>query len=118
VFSGSRVELGNATLVAAYCYFIGGDHNPLDVEASVTEQGSRSAGIRVGEKCWFGAGVKVLDGVSIGRSSIIGAGAVVTRDVPEYAVAVGLPAKIIRDRRTGHPGPAGDADRAKQPAPA
>jgi len=103
VFSGSRVTLGNDTLVAAYCYFIGGDHNPLDIEASVTRQGSRSEGITVGEKCWFGAGVKVLDGVTIGRNSIVGAGAVVTKPVPDYALAVGIPAKTIRDRRQSGP---------------
>ncbi len=101
VFSGSRVVLGDDTLVAAYCYFIGGDHNPVDVDASVTQQGSRSAGIAVGEKCWFGAGVKVLDGVVIGRNSIVGAGAVVTQSIPEYAVAVGVPARVVRDRRAG-----------------
>ncbi len=99
LFSGSRVTLGNDTLVAAYCYFIGGDHNPLDIEASVTKQGSRSEGISVADKCWFGAGVKVLDGVTIGRNCIVGAGAIVTRSVPEYAVAVGMPAKVVRDRR-------------------
>ena len=100
LFSGSRVELGADTLVAAYCYFIGGDHDPQDIEASVTEQGSRSEGIAVGPKCWFGAGVKVLDGVTIGGHAIVGAGAVVTRDIPDYAIAVGLPARVVRDRRT------------------
>ncbi len=109
VFSGSRVTLGDDTLVAAYCYFIGGDHAPTDIEASVTEQGSRSAGITVGEKCWFGAGVKVLDGITVGAHSIIGAGAVVTRDVPAYAVAVGLPARVVRDRRAGPARPAAPA---------
>lgn len=103
IFSGSQVTLGNGTLVAAYCYFIGGDHDPQDVEASVTEQGSRSAGIEVGENCWFGAGVKTLDGMSVGRNSIIGAGAVITKPLPAYSVAVGIPAKVIRDRRqTNH----------------
>ena len=99
VFSGSRVTLGNDTLVAAYCYFIGGDHDPQDVEASVTRQAARSQGIAVGEKCWFGAGVKVLDGIKIGHNCILGAGAVVTKSIPDYAVAVGVPAKPIRDRR-------------------
>lgn len=99
VFSGSRVTLGADTLVAAYCYFIGGDHNPQDIDASVTQQGSRSQGITIGEKCWFGAGVKVLDGLTVGNNSIVGAGAVVTRDVPAYAVAIGIPARVVRDRR-------------------
>ena len=108
VFSGSRVTLGNDTLVAAYCYFIGGDHDPRDIESAVTRQASRSVGIDVGEKCWFGAGVKVLDAVTVGRNSIIGAGAVVIKSVPAYAVAVGIPARQIRDRR-----PAGQNEESK-----
>ena len=55
----------------------------------------------MGEDSWFGAGAKVLDGVKIGAHSIIGTGAVVTKDIPEYSIAVGLPAKVIRDRRAG-----------------
>ncbi len=99
IFSGSRVTLGNDTLIAAYSYLIGGDHDPQNIEESVTTQGSRSIGIEVGEKCWFGAGVKILDGLRIGRHCIIGAGAVVTRDIPEYAIATGIPARVLRDRR-------------------
>lgn len=100
VFSGSRVTLGAGTLVAAYCYFIGGDHD-ADLGEEIVNQGASSRGIEVGANCWFGAGVKVLDGVKIGDHSMFGAGAVVTRDIPEYAVAVGLPARVVRDRRVG-----------------
>ena len=99
VFSGSRVEIGSDTLVAAYCYFVGGDHAADDAEAALTEQGSRSRGIAVGPNGWFGAGAIVLDGTKVGANAIVGAGAVVTKDVPDYAVAVGMPAKQIRDRR-------------------
>lgn len=103
VFSGSRVEIGCDTLVAAYCYFVGGDHDASKADVGLTEQGSRSRGIRVGANCWFGAGVIVLDGVAIGAGAIVGAGAVVTRDVPDYAVSVGVPARQVRDRRQpGH----------------
>jgi len=100
VFSGSRVEIGDGTLVAAYCYFVGGDHDSDSVGAPVTEQGSTSHGIRVGEGAWFGAGAKVLDGHAVGAHAILGAGAIVTTDIPDYAVAVGAPARVIRDRRT------------------
>ncbi|MBI2437405.1 MAG: acyltransferase [Lentisphaerae bacterium] len=103
VFSGSRVVLGADTLVAAYCYFIGGDHAPQDVAASVTQQGARSLGIEIGQRCWFGAGVKLLDGITVGENAIIGAGAVVTRPVPAYAVAMGVPARVVRDRRQPKP---------------
>ena len=100
VFSGSRVAVGAGTLLAAYSYLIGGDH-VAELDEDVVRSGSTSHGIEVGENCWFGAGAKVLDDVKIGAHSIIGTGAVVTQDIPEYSIAVGLPAKVIRDRRAG-----------------
>ncbi len=99
VFSGSRVHVGKETLIAAYCYLIGGGHNTDNIGEAINKQGSVSHGIEVGENCWLGAGVKVLDKVNVGSHSILGAGAVVTRDIPEYAVAIGVPAKVFRDRR-------------------
>jgi acetyltransferase-like isoleucine patch superfamily enzyme len=99
IFSASSVSLGANTLVAAYCYFIGGGHDYDSPEIPVLEQGRSSSGIRVAEDAWFGAGAKIMDGVAVGRHSIAGAGAVVTADIPEYAVAVGVPAKVVRDRR-------------------
>ncbi|MCA1809907.1 MAG: acyltransferase [Lentisphaerae bacterium] len=99
VFSGNRVVIGADTLVAAYCYFIGGDHASADAGAAINRQGTTARGITVGPSCWFGAGVKVLDGLTVGSDCIVGAGAVVTKDIPDYAVAVGLPARVIRDRR-------------------
>ena len=101
VFSGNRVVLGADTLVAAYCYFIGGDHASADAGAAINRQGTTARGINIGPRCWFGAGAKILDGVAVGNDSIIGAGAVAIRDVPAYAVAVGIPARVARDRRAG-----------------
>lgn len=99
IFSAGTVTLGTNTLVAAYCYFVGGGHDYARTDVPILEQGRCARGIRVGEDAWFGAGVKILDGVTIGRHSIMGAGAVVTEDIPEYAVAVGAPAKVVKDRR-------------------
>ncbi|MDJ0595884.1 MAG: DapH/DapD/GlmU-related protein, partial [Pleurocapsa sp. MO_226.B13] len=56
-------------------------------------------GITIGDNCWIGAGVNVLDGVKIDRDSIIGAGAVVTKSVPEFSIAVGVPGKILKNRK-------------------
>lgn len=99
LFSGSLVRLGPHCLVAAYCYFIGGDHSASELDKTIYEQNSKSFGISVGANCWFGADVKVQDKVTIGDHCVIGTGAVVTKDLPEYSVAVGIPAKAIRDRR-------------------
>jgi acetyltransferase-like isoleucine patch superfamily enzyme len=99
VFSASQVVLGKSSLVAAYCYFIGGGHDYDDPTTSVLDQGRNSIGIQAGEGSWFGAGAKILDGVNIGAHAIVGANSVVTRDVPDYAVAAGTPAEVKRDRR-------------------
>ncbi len=98
LFSASRVRIGAGTLLAAYTYVIGGDHDFSDPSKSILEQGRKSDGVTVGEGAWLGAGCKVLDGVTIGDKAIIGAGAVVTRDVPAQAVAVGVPAKLVSTR--------------------
>jgi acetyltransferase-like isoleucine patch superfamily enzyme len=95
VFSASRVTIGREALIAAYCYLIGGDHEPGGSSDSVLAQGRRSTGITVGEGAWLGAGVKVLDGVSVGARAVVGAGAVVRQDVPAGATAVGVPARVL-----------------------
>ncbi|MBW4484852.1 MAG: hypothetical protein KME14_20135 [Tildeniella torsiva UHER 1998/13D] len=62
--------------------------------------GSSEKGITIEDKCWIGSGAKILDGVTIGYGSAVGAGAVVTKDIPPYSVAVGVPAKVLENRRT------------------
>ena len=98
VFSASQVKVGADTLLAAYCYVIGGDHESADPTTPVMAQARRSKGVTVGDGVWMGAGAKILDGVTIGSHAIVGAGAVVRVDVPEYAVAAGRPARIVGTR--------------------
>ena len=104
LFSASRVRVGRNTLIAAYCYLIGGDHDYANPELPVLEQGRRSAGVDVGEGAWLGAGAKVLDGITIGNRAIVGAGAVVRESVSEGSIAVGVPARIV-GHRDGAPRP-------------
>ena len=98
VFSASHVEIGPQALLAAYTYVIGGDHQPDDPSRSVLEQSRSSTGIRIGAGVWLGAGAKVLDGIEIGEAAIVGAGAVVRESIPARAVAVGVPARVVRLR--------------------
>jgi acetyltransferase-like isoleucine patch superfamily enzyme len=66
------------------------------------DQGVYSTGpVILGEDVWLGAGVIILGGIRIGKGSIIGAGSVVTRDIPEYSIAVGVPARVVKVR-AGH----------------
>src|SRR4051794_9272887 len=98
IFSASTVTIGRDTLIAAYCYLIGGDHDFSDPSQPIVAQARRSSGVTVGEGAWLGAGAKILDGVAIGDRAIIGAGAVVREAVPPGAIAVGIPAKIVGHR--------------------
>jgi len=98
VFSASRVTIGRDTLLAAYCYVIGGDHDFSDPSVPILAQGRRSSGVSIGAGAWLGAGAKILDGVTIGDRAIVGAGAVVREAVPEGAIAVGIPARVVGQR--------------------
>jgi len=98
IFSASRVVVGPSVLIAAYCYLIGGDHDFSDPSQPVLSQRRVSSGITLGAGAWLGAGAKVLDGVTIGERAIVGAGAVVRTAVPDGAVAVGVPARVVSQR--------------------
>jgi acetyltransferase-like isoleucine patch superfamily enzyme len=98
VFSASRVSIGADTLLAAYCYVIGGDHDWSDPAAAVLAQGRTSDGVTIGAGAWLGAGAKILDGVAVGDRAIVGAGAVVREAVPAGAIAVGIPARVVGQR--------------------
>ena len=98
VFSASQVTIGRDTLLAAYCYVIGGDHDFSDPSRPVLEQSRSSAGVCIGAGAWLGAGAKLLDGVVVGDRAIVGAGAVVRDAVPAGAIAVGIPARVVGQR--------------------
>jgi acetyltransferase-like isoleucine patch superfamily enzyme len=104
VFSASRVRIGARTLLAAYCYVVGGDHEYKDSTRPVLEQGRTSKGVAIGAGAWLGAGVKVLDGAIIGDGAIVGAGAVVRGEIPASAIAVGMPARVVGSREPAVPG--------------
>jgi len=101
LLSETEINLGRYCFLAGHCYLVaGGNHSFDDVSRPIMFQPSISkGGIRIGDDVWLGAGVIVLDGATIGQGTVVGAGAVVTGLLPEFAVAVGSPARVIRDRR-------------------
>jgi acetyltransferase-like isoleucine patch superfamily enzyme len=72
-----------------------------DITRPIRLQESIPGKIVIEDDCWIGANVTITRDVTIGRGSVIGANSVVTRDIPEYSVAVGVPARVIRNRRSG-----------------
>lgn len=96
----SRVDIGREVLIAAYAYIVaGGNHRHDDLEVPILRQGVFSkGGVRIGDGAWLGARVTVLDGVCIGPGSIVGAHALVNRDLPSQVIAQGVPAVVARRR--------------------
>jgi acetyltransferase-like isoleucine patch superfamily enzyme len=93
------VKIGNNCLIGSQSGIYGNNHYYRDPNYIILEQGIVYHGIVIEDDCWLGCGVKVLDRVVIGRGSVIGAGAIVTKNIPAYSVAVGVPAKVIAQRR-------------------
>ena len=100
VFSASRVRVGKSVLIAAYTYLVGGDHLYDRIDIPVLEQGRTARGIDVDDNVWLGTHVVITDGSHVGRDAIIGAGAVVVGEIPAFAIATGIPARVVRDRRS------------------
>lgn len=73
-------------------------HNFERRDRLIKEQGNSSGPITIGDDVWLGAGVMIMPNVTIGTGAVIGAGSIVTKDVPEYAIAVGNPARVVKTR--------------------
>lgn len=99
IFSGSKVFIGENTLISAYVYIIGGGHDYSRVDIPILEQEKPSHGIKIERNCWIGAGAKVFDNVTIGEDTIIGAGAVVSKSIPAFSIAAGIPARVAKSRK-------------------
>lgn len=96
---GGRSVIGNDVMMGPDCIFYAQNHAYDRIDIPMNRQGFlEDRPVRVGDDVWFGARVIVLPGVTIGNHCIIGAGAVVTKDVPDYAVVGGNPARILRMR--------------------
>ncbi|MFF1879613.1 acyltransferase [Leifsonia sp. NPDC058230] len=93
------VRLGSGVRIGAHASVLGFNHS-TGVESPIHTQPTRSAGIVVDDDVWIGSSAIVLDGVHLGAHSVIGAGAVVTRDVEPWSIMAGNPARRVRDRRS------------------
>ena len=96
--SGRSIQIGKDCLIASHSSIYANNHIFSDPARKINEQDRSYQGIVIEDDCWLGSGVRVLDGVIIGRGSVVGAGAVVTKNIPSYSIAVGVPAKVIGQR--------------------
>ncbi|NJL78010.1 MAG: acyltransferase [Richelia sp. RM2_1_2] len=93
-----NIKIGKNCLIAAHSGLFANNHNFTDPFEYIAKQGITSKGIVIEDDCWLGHNVTVIDGVTIGKGCVIGAGSVVTKDIPPYSIAVGTPAKVVKSR--------------------
>ena len=92
------IHLADNARLAAYCHIYAFNHG-MKLAQTIHEQAVSSEGVYIGEDVWLGANVGVVDGVRIGNFAVVGMDSTVTRDVPDYAIVAGSPAKQMGDRR-------------------
>ena len=92
---GNNVNLAQGITVTAL------NHNFEDTSRRIDEQGISTKPVVIGDDVWIGANAVILPGVTIGRHVVVAAGAVVTKDVPDYSLVAGIPAKVIKQLAIG-----------------
>jgi acetyltransferase-like isoleucine patch superfamily enzyme len=92
------IEIGDGVMLAPNCAIYSYDHS-LDPGVPIRFQPPKTKGrIVIGEEAWLGFGTIVLSGVTIGKGAVIGAGSVVVNDIPDNAIAIGNPARVVKKR--------------------
>ena len=96
---GVTVNIGNNVMMGPDCLIMTKNHSFDDLSKPMINQGfTNEKPVTIGDDVWIGSRVIILSGVNIGSHSIIGAGSVVTHDVPKYGIVAGNPAKLIKFR--------------------
>ena len=90
------ISIGNDVWTGHHVYITDQNHGYEDITIPISKQSQPERAVSIGDGSWLGHGSVVLPGVTIGQHVVIGANSVVTKDIPDFSVAVGVPAKVIR----------------------
>lgn len=96
---GGELIIGDDVMMSPEVLVLTFNHNHANVDIPMDRQGFTYAKVVIEDDVWIGARVIILPGVTIGKGSIVGAGAVVTKDVPPYSIVGGVPAKVLKSRK-------------------
>lgn len=93
------ITIGNDVRIASNTSIVAFNHVFERLDKSIVSQGHSEKGIIIENDVWIGTGVRILDGVTIGESSVIGAGSVVTKNIAPFSIVAGVPARVIKVRK-------------------
>lgn len=93
-----RIVIGKNVMFGPKCSLFAENHVFSNTDNSIKSQGVQQKGITIEDDCWIGSNVIILDGVTIGKGSVIGAGTLVSKDVPAGSVVVDKREKMVRER--------------------
>jgi len=93
-----QIVIGNDVMIAPRVYILDVNHRFTNRLIPISKQGYDTEPVFIGDGVWIGTGAVVTKGVKIGEGAIIGANAVVTCNIPAYTIAVGMPARVIKER--------------------
>lgn len=94
LFGMGEIELGRDVMVSPHVVITSVEHPITDISSPMYSQPRLYGKVTVGDDVYIGSGAVITPGVTIGRGAVVGAGAVVTKDIPEYSIAVGVPARV------------------------
>ena len=106
------IKIGHGVMIGPNTVIRASNHTTARTDMDIWQQAHTGGSITIGDDVWIGANVVIVAGVTIGSHVVVAAGAVVTRDIADYVLAAGVPARSIRDRRTPDP----DNASSSQPA--
>jgi acetyltransferase-like isoleucine patch superfamily enzyme len=92
------IDIGQNVIMGPGVRIFSENHNYADVSIPIRLQGESRRGVKIGDDCWIGASVTIVDGVSLGEGSIVAAGAVVTKSFPARSILAGVPGRLIGER--------------------
>lgn len=98
LYGHGGLTIGNSVRIAAHTVIIPSNHKFQDKSLPIYKQGHSMKGIIIEDDVWIGANCTILDGVILGKGSVIGAGSVVTKSIPSFSIAVGVPARVLSKR--------------------
>ncbi len=98
LYGHGNIDIGDDTLIAMGCSIVSANHDVPAADQLIRLQPDVAKSIIIGKDVWLGAGVKIMAGVTIGDGCVVGAGSVVTKSLPPYSIAIGVPAQIKGSR--------------------